>query len=167
MAATAWTRQWFAEALAAPVGATHRDTLDLRIDLQRLDARGITVEDILREAVAFYLFTATNERAFPDTRSADYGMSRSILGLAPKAWEVGPRGSVLGARPYKVASLKAIGTTFRQTLPGFFASVRNAIEQESKTKEALRSALHAPFNAPASMYRALVAELPIATAVSL
>ena len=162
VAATAWTRQWFAEALAAPSGTTHRDNLDLRIDLQRLDARGITADDILKEAVAFSIFTATNERAFPDTRSADYGMSRSILGLAPKAFEVGPRGTVLSARPYKTAALRTIGTTFRLTLAGFMASVRNAVEQESKKKEALRNALHAPFNAPASMYQALVAELPVA-----
>lgn len=138
-AALGWTQQWLDSALAGEVAVAGY------LDLQRLDAHGVTALDILTAAAAFHVYEATRVRPFPDQRAADFAMSLAVLHLAPRECRTGHVSGKPMYVPYRGAALRGIGQSIRKVLPGFLANVRQAIEGEKAQLDSLRTAFTAPF----------------------
>lgn len=125
-------------------------------EIARLVRHGVSPRDLLMEVSAFWCFLQDNPRALPDTRAEDFGISRSVMALAPRPRRYTREALLKGTSGYpmrpKFSALDSIGSWLRSVLVFFLTNVAQAVvSKESRVAETMAQ-LKAPLATPTAAY---------------
>ena len=148
LSAVQWTQQWLDNAV-------HQSKATLAAeDLRRLQDSGVTAQDIVIEAAAFYIYQQGNKHKFFNDAAEDVALSLAVLGLAPlgKKTTYLPNGATGSTRiNIKSSPRKKVGRYIRSHLIHLFINLQQVIRANRDAALTTRQAMQAPLIYPSTV----------------
>ena len=159
-----WVTKWMETATASAVTSATVKALKEAHEVARLVRHGVTPFDVLVEVCAFWCWLQDNPRALPDTKAEDFGLSRAVLGLAPRLRTVTAEAIAKGKHGYavrpKFSALNVIGSQMRAVLCFFLVNTHEAVSTRDTRKAQTLEQLRAPLVSPTAVYLSEMAKAP-------